>query len=95
MTGWEIDELVETDRNFQWEIMNEPDPDEGRYVEAAGSLDVAMKHLDKAYDWIDQAISDVEGLKAEDEIIEQYNKLDDFKYSIKVLIEKLRRGDAA
>lgn len=55
IAGWQIDEMWEAEAASIWEQINEPDPLEAVMQQAAVSLADAVKHLDKAADYIADA----------------------------------------
>lgn len=93
MNAWQVEQMVADAAAQEWERINEPDPNEGRYLEAANDLDVAIKHLMKVEDYVEQAADDVEGLPAEDRIVAFIEALGEMRYGLGSLKEKLQRGD--
>lgn len=69
MADWQVQAMWETESAMIWEEMHKPDPNEGRYAEAQSSMEVALKHLREAMEWMNQAADEVHGLPMEDKLI--------------------------
>lgn len=91
-TTQDVDAMWEADAAAEWERINAPDPNEKHYLDAASSLSVAINHMDKALDYLDDAANEVEGLPAEDRIRSLFNELEEIYDSIKSLQNQLRKG---
>lgn len=92
MTGWQVQAMLEADAAAEWEQINEPDPHERNYHEAAYSLDEVVKCLDKALDWVMDAYGCVEGLPVYDRLVSYYDMIDDLKSSLNTDKDQLRKG---
>lgn len=93
MKGWQVQAMWEAESARIWEEMNKPDPCEGKMLEAAASLQVAIKHLDKAADWLADAASELMGTPMEDVVSSYTMQLENFLCDLKKLHEKYGRGE--
>ena len=88
----DIDAMWEADAARQWEEINKPDPNEGRYLEAAACLDVVLEHLDKALDFVRAAADEVEDLPEEAKVLSFDDEILDTITGLKNLANNLRYG---
>lgn len=93
MNGWQVQAMWEADSAKIWEDLNAPDPCEGKLMEAAGSLQVAISHLDKATDWVAEAANDLMGTPMEDVVGSFTQQMEGILAELKQLREKYGRGE--
>ena len=62
-------------------------------IDAACSMSIAVDKLDKAMDFIADALSKVDGTPMETTVRDLYDKLDDLKYSVSVTKDNYERGE--
>ena len=93
MKGWQVQAMYGAESARIWEEMNAPDPCERQLIEAAASLQVAVKHLDKATDWLAEAASELMGTPMEDVVNSYTLQLENFLCDLKKLREKYGRGE--
>ena len=89
----DVDAMWEADAAAEWERINAPDKYHNQMVGAAASLDIAVDKLDKAMDFIADALSEVDGTPMELTVRDLYDKLDDLKYTVSCLKDKYERGE--
>ena len=93
MTLWQTQQMEEDARNRKWEEMNEENPaDEAHRCDAVSSLQVAINYLSKAWDWIYQAVDDVDGLPEADEIESFEEEVHSIQNGLERMQNKLRYG---
>lgn len=91
-TLWQdVDAMWQASAAAEWERLNEPDPDEGRKVEAAKVLDRVLAQLVEVEDLIEEAADKVSELPAEDRIGSYVEDIGDMRHEIGTLAEQLRR----
>ena len=90
LSAWQIDQMVEDAAAQKWEELNEPDPNNGRKDESSDSLQKAIEALSKAWDWIYQAVDDVDGLPIADEIESFEEEVIGIKTGLKAMQDKLK-----
>ena len=88
----DVSAMWEADAAAEWERINADDPYHDQMIGAACSLDISFDHLDKALDFIADALNEVDGTPMESVVREFYDKLDDLKYSVSVTRDKYERG---
>lgn len=88
----EIDMLVGNARMEQWEKINEPDHDEGRRQQAIQDLNTAVDHLKKAWNYILEAATDIDGLPEADLIDPYEEKVSEIKSDLRRIADKIRYG---
>ena len=93
MAAWQLDAMKEAQDARAWEALNAPDPAEGRMLEAASSLEVAIKHMKKAADWTQDAAQELKGYPMEDKILSYVVSIETVIENLQVLQEKYRHGD--
>lgn len=93
MNGWQVQAMWEAESSRIWEEMNAPDPFAGKMMDAASSLQVAVKHLDKATDWLADAAGKLIGTPMEDVVNSYTLQLENFLCDLRKLQEKYGRGD--
>ena len=93
MNQWQVQAMREAESSRIWEEMNAPDPCYGKMLEAASSLQVAVKHLDKATDWLADAAGELIGTPMEDVVNSYTLQLENFLCDLKKLREKYGRGE--
>ena len=93
MTGNEVQELVEMERNRMWEEINAPDPAETLLEQAATELKVAVKWINTACVRIITAQSYVSGYPMEDVVGSFYDQLLDFESQLEALANKYEKGE--
>lgn len=89
----DVSAMWEADAAAEWERINAPDKYHDQMVDAACSLEIAVDKLDKAMDYIADALSKVDGTPMEAVVRDLYDKLDDFKYSVSVTKDNYERGE--
>lgn len=89
----DVDAMWEADAAAEWERINAPDEYHDNMIKAACSLDIAVDKLDKAMDFIADALSEVDGTPMELTVRDLYDKLDDLKYTVSCLKDKYERGE--
>lgn len=89
----DVSAMWEADAAAEWERLNAPDKYHKQLVGAAASLDIAVDKLDKAMDYIADAVSEVDGTPMELTVRDLYDKLDDLKYTVSCLKDKYERGE--
>ena len=89
----DVSAMWEADAAAEWERINAPDPFHDQMVDAACSMVIAIDKLDKAMDFIADALAKVDGTPMETVVRDLYDKLDDFKYSVSVVKDNYERGE--
>lgn len=89
----DVDAMWEADAAAEWERINADDPYHDQMITAACALDISNDKLDKALDYIADALSAVDGTPMESVVRDLYDKLDDLKYSVSCLKDKYERGE--
>ena len=93
MTGYEVQALNEAEDARIWEELNAPDPYEKQMTDAALDMRLAVEMIDKAEDYLAEAVADVSDTPMEDRVASLLDELSDLKYSIRMLQEKYERGE--
>lgn len=93
MTPWEVQELVEMDRNHEWEEINAPDPAEKEMISSAEQIREALGSLDIACYRLMDAQSEVQGYPMEYRVGSFYDDLISLSNGLKELAEKFERGE--
>lgn len=89
----DVSAMWEADAAAEWERINAPDPYYDQMIGAACALDISYDKLDKALDYISDALNEVDGTPMENAVRDLYDKLDDLKYSVSCLKDKYERGE--
>ena len=92
MTGWEVQEMWESETNALWERLNEPDPCEKEMHDAAADMKKSGKMIDKAEDLLVGAVSSLSGTPMEDRVQSLLDSLIDLEYEIRTLADKYEKG---
>ena len=85
--------MWESDAAAEWERINADDPYSRQMAEAAGSFTLAVEYLDKALDWLIDALSAVDGSPLEKRVEELKNKAEDLKVEVDMQKDKYERGE--
>ena len=93
MTGNEVQELVEMERNAVWEEINKADPAKKEMENAAKEIMLALDSIDVACYRLIDAQGEVLGYPMEDMIGSFYEDLITVSRSLKELAEKYERGE--
>ena len=93
LSGWQVQAMWEADAAAEWERLNAPDPAEKYLKEAAGDMGKAIDLMDKAENFMVDAISDLDGLPMADKVSSMLDALMDLRIDIRVLKEKYERGE--
>ena len=93
MTGWEVQAMWEADTAALWERLNAPDPYEKQMRNAALDMRLAIEMINKAENYLMDAVGDVEGTPMEDKINSFLNDLEDLHSDISIQEEKYERGE--
>ena len=92
MTGWEVQEMKEAEDMRIWEELNAPDPYEAQMEDCALELRLAMEAVDKAEDYLLDAIAAVADTPMEDRVASFLDDLEDLHSSIRKAAENYERG---
>lgn len=93
MTGWEVQAMWEADTAALWERLNAPDPYEREMHDAALDMRLAIEMLNKAEDYLADAVADLSGTPMEDRIQSFLNDLEDLHSDINYQKNKYERGE--
>ena len=93
MTGNEVQELVEMERNGVWEEINKDDPAKKEMENAAKEIMLALDSIDVACYRLIDAQGEVLGYPMEDMIGSFYEDLITVSRSLKELAEKYEKGE--
>ena len=92
MTGYEVQALKEAEDARIWEEINAPDPFERQMTDAALDMRLATAMLDKAEDYLAEAVADVSETPMEDRVASLLNELEDLHFSIRLMAENYEKG---
>ena len=92
MTGWEVQALKEADDARIWEELNAPDPYEKQMEDSAREMRLAVEMINKAEDYLMDAVSSVSGTPMEDRVSSLLNDLEELHIDIVLLAEKYQKG---
>ena len=92
MTGWEVQALKEAEDARIWEELNAPDPYEKQMEDSAREMRLAVEMIDKAENYLVDAIAAVNGTPMEDRVSSLLNDLEDLHIDIVLLAEKYQKG---
>ena len=92
MTGWEVQALKEAEDARIWEELNAPDPYEKQMRDAAIEMRQAYDQINKAEDFLMEAVAAVSETPMEDKVYSLLEALEDLNCDIKMLQEKYRTG---
>ena len=93
MTGWEIQELKETEDARIWEELNAPDPCEKQLETASVSLKEASRTIGRAGILLADAMAELFDTPMEYRIGSLLDALEDIESEIRVLAEKYGKGE--
>ena len=93
MTGSEVQELVEMERNGVWEEINKDDPAKKEMENAAKEIMLALDSIDVACYRLIDAQGEVLGYPMEDMIGSFYDQLLDFESQLEALANKYEKGE--
>lgn len=88
-----LDYMVEQAAAMEWERINEPDPCEKQMKEAALDMRLAIEMIEKAEDYLVDAVEDVRDTPMEDSVATFKNLLEDLHIDIGMLAKKYERGE--
>lgn len=89
----DVSAMWEADAAAEWERINAPDKYHDQLIDAACSLVICEEKLDKAYDFLADALSKVDGTPMESTVRDLYDKLDDLRFTVSCLKDKYERGE--
>ena len=89
----DVDAMWEEEAAAEWERLNAPDPYEKQMISAACSLDIAHDHLNKALDYISDALAELDETPMEKGIRELLDQLDDLNCSVVKIKGHYERGE--
>ena len=92
MTGLEVQALKEAEDARIWEELNAPDIYEKQMEDSAREMRLAVQMIDKAEDYLTDAVYAVEDTPMEDRVTSLLNDLEDLKFSIGMLAENYQKG---
>lgn len=93
MTGWEVQAMWEADTAALWERLNAPDPYEKEMHDAALNMRLAIEMINKAEDYLADAVTDLSGTPMEDRIQSFLNDMEDLHSDINYQRYKYERGE--
>ena len=89
----DVSAMWEDDAEAEWERINAPDKFHDQMVDAACSMSIAVDKLEKARDFLADAITKVDGTPMESTVRDLYDKLDDIMYKISTTKDSYERGE--
>ena len=93
MNGWQVDLMIENERNRAWEKLNAPDPYEKVLQEAAKELEKAIERLDKSTDSLADASAELSETPMQAKIDMFIETLEDIRCDLKDIREHWERGE--
>ena len=93
MTGWEVQALKEAEDARIWEELNAPDPYEKQMRDAALEMKQAIDQIDKAENFLVDAIAALDETPMEDKVNSLLEALEDLNCDINMLQEKYGKGE--
>ena len=93
MDDYTLDYMVEQAAATEWERINEPDPCESQMKDAALDMRLAIEMIEKAEDYLADAVEDVRDTPMEDRVATFLNLLEDLHIDIGMLAKKYERGE--
>jgi hypothetical protein len=93
VTGLEVQALKEAEDARIWEELNAPDPYEKQMRDAALEMKQAIDQIDKAENFLVDAIAALNETPMEDRVASLLDALEDLHCDIKYLQEKYGKGE--
>lgn len=93
MQAWQIDLMVENERNRAWEELNAPDKFDKEMKAAAKDLKEAVSFLDIAIDRLNDVSADLYETPMQAKIDSFLEQIEDLKVDIDMIREHWERGE--
>ena len=90
MIGWEVQEMVESARNWQWEEMHDTAADDNRRLQAAIEIGKAIHDLYQAAAKVEEAAGHVENLPEDDKLMSLVDEIDSIRYALEKLKQDMQ-----
>ena len=88
-----VSAMWEAEAAAEWERINADDPYHNQMIKAACAMDIAVDHLDKALDFLLDALSAVDNTPMENRVKELLEKAEDIKVDVDMQKDKYERGE--
>ena len=88
-----VSAMWEAEAAAEWERQNAPDKYHEQMVKAACSMDIAVDHLDKALDFLLDALNAVDNTPMENRVKELLEMVEDIKTEVDMQKDKYEGGE--